>query len=425
MKEPMKLHHGLDVTIITTEDCNLRCKYCYEINKKPRTIPIEYIEKFIDLILPDPNINGNSKPGVSGITFNFLGGDSLMDVELLDNAFTYIIKSLYKDSTYAGYRVNPRFSISTNGTLFNKKEVRDFCLKWRDVLSLTVSVDGCPELHDLNRVYENGKGSMSEILKYWDWYKGNFSTRKGELSTKSTLSKDSIPYLYESLIYLHETLGISDVSQNFIMEDTKCIAEDYKLLVSELSKCLDYLITHRSDLYYSIFGKEYLTHRLSTGSDWNASGQCGSGSMPCLGINGNIYPCFRWAPHSQAPNNPEPFVTGDIWKGMYNKDAFKKVREGAYRCNCTKETKCMSCEYEASCPYCIGGCYAEFQEFRRTTYICELTKIQCEYAKRYWNEYNKLENVLDENGSIKYYPIDRHYDVDKYYYDPEHIYNPE
>ena len=46
---------GLNITINTTEDCNLRCKYCYEINKKPRSIKYEDCVKFIDLIFDTDN----------------------------------------------------------------------------------------------------------------------------------------------------------------------------------------------------------------------------------------------------------------------------------------------------------------------------------------------------------------------------------
>ena len=53
MLPPINEEEGLNVTINTTEDCNLRCKYCYESNKRNRSIPIEYCKKFIDILLQD------------------------------------------------------------------------------------------------------------------------------------------------------------------------------------------------------------------------------------------------------------------------------------------------------------------------------------------------------------------------------------
>ena len=46
---------GLNCTINTTEDCNLRCKYCYETCKTTRKIDIDKCYKFIDLILSTDN----------------------------------------------------------------------------------------------------------------------------------------------------------------------------------------------------------------------------------------------------------------------------------------------------------------------------------------------------------------------------------
>ena len=422
--------NGLELTFNTTEDCNLRCKYCYEINKKKKELPLEYAYEFLKIILSDENPTLIDDDDPLKLIFEkqlilaFIGGDSLIAPDYLDNLFTYIYKLLNSNIVCnKNYKDNYLMSISSNGTLFDDK-TRKLCEFWAPLLRVTVSIDGCPELHDMNRIYPNGKGSLDTILKSWDWYKKIFPV--DALSTKSTLSKDSIPYIYKSLKYMHEQLGIIYIHQNFIMEQTFCTEDDYKLLISEFNKCIEYILNNRNSIYYTMFEKSrFALHKLSEGSDWYKKGHCGSGAMPCLGINGNIYPCFRWAPHTQSKCNPEPMVAGDVWKGLYNKEVFKKVREGAYRCNCTKDTKCKTCPYESACSYCIGGCYAEFQEFKRATYICELTKIQCEYAKRYWNEYNKLENILDKDGHIEYFPIDRHYDLDKYYYDPNHIYNPE
>ena len=404
---------GLNVTINTTEDCNMRCKYCYEINKRAHSIPFEYCKKFIDLIIDDDDPCGfDLCPDESGahrnlyqegILLDFIGGDALMDVDVVDKTMTYFInKLMISKSKHAQiWRNHYRFSLSSNGTLFTRPEVRAFCEKWakNDALSVGVSIDGCRAIHDKNRIMKergpNGEeiGSMQYILQNWDWYRKTFSKTVHE-ATKATCSRETIPYLYESLKFMHEELGLNQINQNFIMEDTHCTEEDYKELDHQLRLCTEYVLEHCDELYWFMLDKNtFAMHHLTTGKDWTHKGHCGSGAMPCLGINGKIYPCFRWCPHTQSANNPEPMVVGDVFKGLYNKEAFKTVREGAYKTNCTKEEKCRTCEYESACSYCIGGCYAEFQEFRRTTYICEITKLQCKWAKIYWNEYNKKKGL--------------------------------
>lgn len=413
MLKKQKEEYGLHITINTTEDCNLRCKYCYEINKRAHSIPLEYCTKFIDTLLNDDDPCGfgeDRRDGVlskdlykQGVVFEFIGGDSLMDVGLLDKIMTYFMQKVMTTNTPNAqhWRNHFRFSISSNGTLFAKPEVRAFCEKWTKTmaLSVAVSIDGCPAIHDKNRIMlERGKngeelGSMKYILENWDWYRKTFPPTD-TYNTKATCARDSIPYLYESLKYMYEVMGLTQINQNFIMEDTGCTDEDYKELDNQLRKCVEYVLEHKDELYWGMLDKGlFANHKLSVGDDWNYKGHCGSGAMPCLGINGNIYPCFRWLPHTQSKDNPEPIVVGNIRDGFNNKDGFRRVREGAYKCNCTREEKCKSCVYESSCSYCIGGCFAEHQDFVRTTYICEITKIQCKWSKVYWNEYNKAKGL--------------------------------
>lgn len=407
-----KEEEGLNVTINTTEDCNLRCKYCYETNKRNHSIPFEYCKKFIDILLEDDDpcgFKGAKKSELNedfykrGLIMDFIGGDSLMDVKLLDKIMTYVLQKLYTTNTQNAkyWRNHLRFSISSNGTLFSDPEVRAFCEKWtkENLLAVCVSIDGCPEIHDKNRIMkERGKngeeiGSMQYILQNIDWYRKTFSEEDTH-ATKATMAKDTIPYIYKSLKFMFEELDIIYINQNFIMEDAHLTEDDYKEFDRQMRMCVEYVLEHRYEMYWSMLDREvFAKHRLSVGDDWNCKGHCGSGAMPCLGINGNIYPCFRWAPHTQSKDNPEPIVVGNIRDGFNNKDGFKRVREGAYKCNCTREEKCKSCIYESSCAYCIGGCFAEHQDFIRTTHICEITKIQCKWAKVYWNEYNKLEGL--------------------------------
>ena len=67
MIEDIKEFYGLSCTINTTEDCNLRCKYCYETCKKPLSIDLDKCFKFVDLCLEDPdpcNLLGTEKESI-------------------------------------------------------------------------------------------------------------------------------------------------------------------------------------------------------------------------------------------------------------------------------------------------------------------------------------------------------------------------
>lgn len=383
---------GLTVTINTTEDCNMRCKYCYEISKRKKSINYEKCKKFIDLIITDENylkFDANERMAdcwKHGLILDFIGGDALMNVDICDKVLTYLIYKLNTTNTERAkvWRNTWRCSISSNGTLFGEPKVRKFLEKWKNNISLGVSIDGCPAIHDKNRIMKyrgkNGEeiGSMDIILKNWGWYKENFPIEA--MQTKATCSRDTIPYLYESLVYMHEKLGIKYINQNFIMEDTGCTEEDYELFREQMQKCVDYVFKHKDELYWSMLDKKWLCDKKNT--SYLNEGFCGSGMMPALSIDGKIYPCFRWLPHTQKESGV--MTVGNVDEGFIHKENFKKVREKGARCNCTKDPKCLECEYESACAYCIGGCYAEYGDFVRTTHICEITKITVEYARKYW-----------------------------------------
>ena len=71
---------GMNCTINTTENCNLRCKYCYEINKCARSINPEYCYKFVDLLTDGDKLEKLLRPNETelrhGLIIDFIGGDS-------------------------------------------------------------------------------------------------------------------------------------------------------------------------------------------------------------------------------------------------------------------------------------------------------------------------------------------------------------
>ena len=86
MLEPVSEFHGLTVTFIVTENCNLRCKYCYEINKKDKYMSLETAKKMIDSLLNGEFITKeNIQFAKMGIVLEFMGGDALINPKLVDS----------------------------------------------------------------------------------------------------------------------------------------------------------------------------------------------------------------------------------------------------------------------------------------------------------------------------------------------------
>ncbi len=394
MIKPIENYNGLSITFHVTTDCNLRCKYCYEIDKEPGVLQLNYAKKFIDIILNDPNpigIKDEKKMWIlnNGLILDFIGGDALMVPELCDDILTYYIyKSMMMKHKWAG---RWRASISSNGTFFNDKKVRKFLLKYNKNISLGVSVDGCPEIHNSNR-----SNSMDEILKGWNWYQQYCSLGDTHPVTKSTCNKESIPYLYESVKFLHEILQLSYINMNFIFEEMNLTEIDYQILNDQLGKITEYILNHHNDLYFSMLDKGFT---IGKKMDNPEGSWCGSGSMPCLALDGKIYPCFRFLPTTMGDEKYD-FNVGDIWNGI-NKEKFIEIQENNKR-KVVSKPECLNCNIETTCSWCIGGAYSQNGKFWRGTSNCRINQIRDKWARIYWNEYNKFKGIPERYETVDY-----------------------
>ena len=407
MIKPIENYQGLNITFQVTEDCNLACVYCYEVDKKPKELEFEYAKMFIDILLTDPDpigVLGTDLDWIlkQGLIIDFIGGDALMCPELCDKILTYF--------QYKAYELNHRWkdrwrcSISTNGTLLGKPEVQKFLLKYKENISLGISMDGCPEMHDKNRVFKGGGGTMSTIMQNWGFYKSYMGEAA---STKATLNKTSIPYLFESVKFLHETLELKQINMNFIFEDMQLSKEDYIAIDEQLNKVVPYILNHCDDMHLNMLGEnfgigndvEYSKYNIK--EDYLQTGWCGAGSMPCLSVNGKIYPCFRFTPNTMHNREEQDHHVGDVWNGFNKKENFQVIRDQTREKISPKE--CFSCPTESSCSWCIGGAFSEKGVFYRTTNLCGIHKLIDKHARNYWNQYNKLKGI-DKTYDEPVYP---------------------
>ena len=72
------------LTFIVTEDCNLRCKYCYITHKSAnKSMSLDVAKKFIDYIL----LEQFNKP--ESVVLDFIGGEPTLEIDLIDNICDY------------------------------------------------------------------------------------------------------------------------------------------------------------------------------------------------------------------------------------------------------------------------------------------------------------------------------------------------
>lgn len=140
-----------------TEDCNLRCKYCffsepyeYSRNRTTKMMTEEVALRSLDFYFEKMAEIKKRHPGkIAAITF--YGGEPLMNFDLIKKCVEYT-----KEKCPSVYM----FNITTNGMLL-KGEKADFL--YENGFSISVSIDGNKENHDRNRVTENGSGSFDIV----------------------------------------------------------------------------------------------------------------------------------------------------------------------------------------------------------------------------------------------------------------------
>ena len=124
------------LTFVVTQDCNLRCKYCYMTDKNNKHVmSIETAKKIIDYFVDNRDILYSA----DYVVLDFIGGEPLLEVTLIEQIIDYFILTTYlKKSIWFG---KFRIMIQSNGVLVDKPDVQRFLKKYKNMLSLGITID--------------------------------------------------------------------------------------------------------------------------------------------------------------------------------------------------------------------------------------------------------------------------------------------
>lgn len=142
------------ITLHVSNDCNLRCKYCYAsggaYGKSRELMTIETAERFVDYCC-------ENFEKVRNIVF--FGGEPFLNFPVIK----LVCEKFHKKLQNGEIQYLPRFGAITNGTIQSPKVLS---LIENYFSFLTVSIDGPKDINDLNRITDSGMGSFDRIYNF-------------------------------------------------------------------------------------------------------------------------------------------------------------------------------------------------------------------------------------------------------------------
>jgi sulfatase maturation enzyme AslB (radical SAM superfamily) len=133
------------ITVFLNNNCNLRCDYC-----RFDAVTHQGIEYGVrDVAAVVSSVRNLCRPGEQ-VDLHFQGGEPLLRAQDIDRICTAL-----HDAPFA-----IRFHVTTNGTVATEAVMRVLAAHR---ISVTLSIDGLPEVHDAHRKFANGRGSFSHV----------------------------------------------------------------------------------------------------------------------------------------------------------------------------------------------------------------------------------------------------------------------
>lgn len=232
--------------LIVTDNCNLRCKYCFINNNMPNDYSCSSMDwgtaqKAIDMFFTNMSKNSDTHDDFVKMIV-FYGGEPLINFNLIKKVVEYTEERYSSELEELGE--NFRFSIITNGTLINQ-EIAVF-FRDHDRFDIAISIDGTKSMHDQERIFCSGKGTFDNVIEGYKLLK-EVSGRK-DITISCTVGEHNIDRLPE-LLELQKEYGFPAINMNPMLDTEKdTVSEKYMIKVSK--RLLEYFVLARSSGVY-------------------------------------------------------------------------------------------------------------------------------------------------------------------------------
>ncbi|MDP8206212.1 MAG: radical SAM protein [Candidatus Electryonea clarkiae] len=347
--------------LFLTQNCNLRCAYCYTGEKKNLPMTLETAQQAIDFLHEHSEKQCN---------ITFLGGEPLLEFKLLCNIARY---SRDKYGRYFNFR------LSTNGTLLTKK-VLSFFREHRIYFAL--SIDGNRKQHDSQRKFANNRGSYDTIMDNLDdIFEFNPYTMAVSVITPETVNHVSAgakSLFAEGFRYVLQTL---DYSADWKKEHLKTLKEQYTILAEYYyHKLMD-----GKKIHYGPFDERIRTWAQKP---YQKGDLCDiANTHIAVAPSGRLYPCVQFIGEDRAKWKDNSI--GDVFSGFDNDRRISYIED-----NYREKQSCKGCALDGRCAnFC--GCV----NWQATGNVDQVPPIICEHERMLMPIADRLANRLWKRNS--------------------------
>lgn len=348
-------------TLTITDACNLHCSYCYERYKSKKKMPID-----LAIQIAENELTADNQYEL--VIFQFFGGEPLLEFSTIKAVVEHI-----RNRKYPKYY---SFDITTNGTVLTE-EMKTWLIANKDIIDCYLSLDGTPEMHNINR-------SNSFDLIDLDFFREHYA----DCTVKMTVSKETLPNLFEGIKYCYEN-GFK-VFWNLAFGIDWSDSQNAEILSIQLMKLIQYHLENPqlkpSKMLSDPIAKVAYQAEGAYISTWCASGQ----QMIAYSTEGKKYPCQFFSP---VTSGNEAIELGNI-----ELRSEVKVED--------LDAKCKKCVIRSVCPTCYGSNYYSTGDlYVKDNNYCALMKIILKarsfFFAKLWEK--KMLNLSpeDEKATLK------------------------
>ncbi|MCP4231237.1 MAG: SPASM domain-containing protein [bacterium] len=370
--------------LIISEDCNLRCDYCFThggtYGGERRLMAEDVAKDAMDFIM-------EASGPIKSLSFSYFGGEPLLNLPVIEKTTDYAIGKARQ------YGKSVRFNITTNATILDER-ARDFYASHPEVSAL-ISIDGGAEINDRHRKFADKKGSFDVISRNIRAFADDRRVGPKRFSVRGTYS--ALNHSFTRAVDELVEMGLTEISvEPAIVQKSELEIKEEHLpsIFEEYDKLAGfYLDSIKNGRPFSFFHFQHAIDHVARAEPM--FNPCGAGiGYLAVAADGLLYPCHRFV-------GDEDFLMGNIWDGITDYQLYDLF--GKVSINLKKDCRDCWAKY-----HCGGGCHRHCAEFnggdihKPHKIECELMKYRIElgaylYASLTDEEMNTIRETLPEN----------------------------